>query len=72
MDGSPVTYTDWSPSSNYRNVYQPDGAAVEDCSMIRLDSVHDTKSWHDIPCAYDKVQQFLCETKENTSKGEIL
>ena len=70
-----MTYTDWSPSSGYTNVHQPDGADVEDCVMIRLDSIHDTRSWHDIPCAYDKVQQFLCETAiqvgESQGQSEI-
>ena len=67
-DKSPVTYTDWSRSSGYANIEQPDGAEVEDCSMIRLDSMHSTRSWHDIPCAYDQVQQFLCETSIRTNR----
>ena len=60
-DGSPLTYTDWSPVSDYATLRQPDGAEVEDCAMITLESVHSTRSWHDIPCAYDKVRQFLCK-----------
>lgn len=64
-DGSPMTFSAWSPSSGFSsesaNIRQPDGAEVEDCGMILLDSIHSTDSWHDIPCAYDQVKQYLCE-----------
>lgn len=68
-DDSPETYNAWSPLSGYSNLRQPDGAEVEDCAMIRLDSIHSTDSWHDIPCAYDRVRQLLCELK--TGEGHL-
>ena len=57
-----MTYTLWSPSSTYDNIRQPDGAIAEGCAMIRLDSMHSTNNWHDIPCAFNQVKQYLCET----------
>ena len=29
--------------------------------MIRQDSLHSTNTWHDIPCAFNQVRQYLCE-----------
>ncbi len=61
-DGSPLTYTDWAVDRrDGLLVHQPDGARVEDCSLIALNSLHSTRSWQDIPCAFNQVRQYVCE-----------
>ncbi|XP_023216775.1 uncharacterized protein LOC111619306 isoform X2 [Centruroides sculpturatus] len=49
-DGNPMIFTDWSPAGGGLPT-QPDGGAYQDCTMLRMDSIHSTALWHDIPCS---------------------
>lgn len=46
-----------------KGISQPDGFDDEQCTAIILNSIHNKQSWHDVPCAYDKIQYFMCETQ---------
>lgn len=54
-DGNPMIFTDWSPAGRGLPT-QPDGGAYQDCTMLRMDSIHSTALWHDIPCSLRKLQ----------------
>ena len=61
-DGSPLTYTSWSQQDIYgQTIQQPDGSSVEDCTLISLNNLYSINSWQDVPCAFNEVQQFICE-----------
>ena len=60
--GQPMTFTSWSPLATQPGIRQPDGGKSEECAMIRLDSLHTLNTWHDIPCAFNEVRQYLCKT----------
>ena len=70
-DSKPLTFSDWAVvTQGGSTVAQPDGATVEDCSMILLDNLYSTRTWHDIPCAFNQVKQYLCKKSLNMEVGE--
>ncbi|CAC5370001.1 unnamed protein product [Mytilus coruscus] len=59
-------------SNNVLNgISQPDGYEYEQCAAIILNSIHNKLSWHDVPCAYDKIQYFMCETQLDTYDNQV-
>ncbi len=61
-DGSSLTYTSWSRQDIYgQQRQQPDGSSVEDCTLVSLNNLYSINSWQDVPCAFNEVQQFICE-----------
>jgi hypothetical protein len=50
--------------------HQPDGYNFEQCTAIILDSILNTQIWHDVPCAYNNINYFMCETKQNISNDK--
>ena len=55
------------------DIHQPDGYNFEQCTAIILDSILNTQIWHDVPCAYNNINYFMCETKQNIleDKGKV-
>ena len=49
---------------------QPDGVFLEDCSVIKMHSLHSTQNWEDIPCSQRAARQFIC--KKAARKSGIL
>jgi len=43
-------------------IQQPDGFNFEQCTAIVLDSMQNTEIWHDVPCAYNNIYYYMCET----------
>ncbi|XP_064619008.1 G-protein coupled receptor GRL101-like [Lineus longissimus] len=66
-DGSPVTFSAWSVSGEFA---QPDGSQTEDCTMILLNNIYSFNQWHDIPCSYNKVNQYICEKPAYGTKAK--
>ncbi|XP_067684468.1 sortilin-related receptor-like [Haliotis asinina] len=58
--GEALTYTDWYLDPETQ-VSQPDGGDGELCVMLRMSDVRNTAIWHDVMCAFDRVQQYVCE-----------
>lgn len=48
---------------------QPNGASMEDCSCIQLDSVKPSGNWHDVPCAYTGISHYMCKKQILTNQG---
>lgn len=46
-------------------VAQPDGGDRELCVMLRMTDVRRTAIWHDVVCAFDRVQQYVCEMPQS-------
>ncbi|XP_070573185.1 uncharacterized protein [Ptychodera flava] len=71
VDGNPMSYSDWAEkSTRHGNEKQPDGGIFEDCGLYILDNIYSTKHWHDVACAYDAVQQYICKKKAEFT-GEV-
>ncbi|XP_050413581.1 dorsal-ventral patterning protein tolloid [Patella vulgata] len=60
VDGKPLSYSAWyeDETSGRR---QPDGFDQELCSFMTIASIRSLKSWHDVACAYNQLDQFICE-----------
>ncbi|XP_071128650.1 G-protein coupled receptor GRL101-like [Mytilus edulis] len=73
LSGEPLTYTAWYKKMS-TSISQPDGFDDEQCTAIILDSIHNKQNWHDVPCAYDKIHYFMCETQldpiQNQENGD--
>ncbi|XP_064641988.1 uncharacterized protein LOC135496555 [Lineus longissimus] len=54
-DGSPFSYSNWDDG-------QPDGSALEGCSLLKIDSLNNRRYWNDIPCAIKMTSQYICKT----------
>ncbi|CAG2192076.1 unnamed protein product [Mytilus edulis] len=54
-----------------KGISQPDGFDDEQCTAIILNSIHNKQSWHDVPCAYDKIQYFMCETQLDPYDNQV-
>nr|XP_006821766.1 PREDICTED: uncharacterized protein LOC102805134 [Saccoglossus kowalevskii] len=62
-DGSPLSYADWG--LNEYGTQQPSGGSYENCAMIDLSNYYSTSHWQDVPCASDKLSQYICKTEAN-------
>ncbi|XP_070548208.1 uncharacterized protein [Ptychodera flava] len=58
-DDSPMSYAGWYRKEN--NV-QPSGGELEDCTKIELREVYSINHWHDVACAFNNINQYICKT----------
>ncbi|XP_067674003.1 G-protein coupled receptor GRL101-like [Haliotis asinina] len=60
LDGRPLSFTDWYQDPVTR-ISQPDGLDQELCGMLVISTLQSTATWHDVACAFDQINQFVCE-----------
>uniref|UniRef100_T1J3N1 G-protein coupled receptor GRL101 n=1 Tax=Strigamia maritima TaxID=126957 RepID=T1J3N1_STRMM len=75
-DNNPMSYADWA-NDNIAGAlapHQPDGGHYEDCTKIRLNNIHSTSSWYDIPCSFDTVngiKSYVCKKRSPAIIGNV-
>ncbi|XP_035688119.1 lithostathine-1-alpha-like [Branchiostoma floridae] len=62
-DGTPVTFTDWSPVDIRTGFPQPDGADINFCVAIVMKNVWGTDQWYDVACDERDTRSFICKGK---------
>ncbi|XP_078665906.1 secretory phospholipase A2 receptor-like [Branchiostoma floridae x Branchiostoma belcheri] len=64
-DGTPVTYTDWSPMDIRTGFPQPDGAKINFCVAIVMKNVWGTDQWYDVACDDRATRSYICKQAAN-------
>lgn len=67
-----VIYSTFRFTSSSSESPQPDGFKNEQCSILKLFSIHNMNNWHDVACAYDKISNFICEKRYFLKEGKLL
>ncbi|XP_066302898.1 alpha-N-acetylgalactosamine-specific lectin-like [Branchiostoma lanceolatum] len=62
-DGTPLTFTDWSPVDIRTGFPQPDGAKINFCVAIVMKNVWGSDQWYDVACDDRDTRSFICKRR---------